>query len=136
MARVTTLAEMWWPLMDKPSIETPYCAVCGRTGHLERHHMVPRSAGQLVLPNGRLADKPTITLCGFGNAGGCHGKAHSGRLHFRWVERDVKSGFGEGYLCIHGGHVEYLLLEEPVDRLTALSMPGWRRLRKAEDWGS
>ena len=128
MARVTTLAEMWWPLMDKPSIETPYCAVCGRTGHLERHHVVKRSAGQLVLPNGHLADKPTITLCGFGNAGGCHGKGHSGRLHFRWVERETGREFDEGYLMIRGGHWECLETDEPVDYLTALSMDGWRRL--------
>ena len=104
-----------------------YCAVCGRTGHLERHHMVPRSAGQLVLPNGHLADKPTITLCGFRNAGGCHGKAHSGRLHFRWVEADAGR---EGWYLTHvkGGHLEYLLTDEPESYLDALKMDGWRPL--------
>lgn len=136
MARNGTMAEMWRDLVAAPDIETRWCAVCGRTGHLERHHMIPRSAGELVLPNGMAAHKPTITLCGFGNAGGCHGLAHSGRLHFRFVPVDMRTGFTEDGLILHGGHVEYLLTEEPVDRLTALSMPGWRRLRKCEDWGS
>lgn len=137
MADVTTMADMWVGLMAAPSVETPFCAVCGRTGHLERHHMVPRSAGRLFR-GGVEVEKPTITLCGFGNAGGCHGLAHSGLLHFRWVATDaVGGGFGRyrRMECGDGGHLEYLLPREPVGRLAALSMPGWRRLRKVpETW--
>lgn len=128
MARVTTLPEMWWPLMRSPSIDTPYCAVCGRTGHLERHHMVKRSAGRMFLDNGIEVPKPTITLCGHGNVDGCHGKAHSGMLHFRWVYTDMPADFRNGYEFARGGHLEYLMLDDSVDYLTALSMDGWRRV--------
>ena len=31
MARVTTMAPMWWPLMDGVTIKSDRCAVCGRT---------------------------------------------------------------------------------------------------------
>lgn len=129
MARVTTLPEMWWPLMAAPSISTPCCAVCGRGGHLERHHMVKRSAGRLWLPSGVEAPKPTVTLCGHGNADGCHGKAHAGLLHFRFVRADSAAGWDEGGVMIHGGHVEFLLTDEPCDYLTALGMDGWKPLR-------
>ena len=130
MARVTTLARMWWDLMGAPSIEGPCCAVCGATWPLNRHHVVPRSAGRLYR-HGVEVPKPTVMLCGSGNASGCHGKAHSGRLHFRWVEVEaVHGGFGR-YMRTEnatGGHYEVLELEEPVDRLTALGMDGWRAL--------
>lgn len=38
------MAELWWPLMDGPSVETPYCCVCGARWPLNRHHVVKRSA--------------------------------------------------------------------------------------------
>lgn len=110
MANITTMAQMWWDLMHSPSIEGDRCAVCGRGWPLNRHHMVPRSAGELY-EDGRKLKKPTIVLCGFGNAGGCHGLAHSGKLHFRFTDR-----------------LEYLLTNEPVKRLEALEMDGWRPL--------
>lgn len=124
MARVTTMAPIWWPLMECPSIETPYCAVCGKTWPLNRHHLVKRSAGQLVR-GGVVLPKPTIVLCGSGNTSGCHGLAHQGRLHFRWVESDAGS---EGWYLTHirGGHLEYLLTEEPEKYADALKMDGWR----------
>lgn len=112
MAGVTTLPPMWWPLMDAPDVITPYCAVCGRTGHIERHHMVKRSAGRLYR-DGFEVPKSLITLCGHGNADGCHGKAHSGRLHFRWSE----------------GALWYLMPPEPCGYLEAQDMDGWRRVR-------
>lgn len=122
----TTLPEMWHPLMAAPSIERPYCAICGRPHPLEQHHMVFRSAGELFDEHGRKMRKPTITLCGFGNnlmdADGrpyCHGLAHHKRLHFRWVPAGDMA-------C--AGHLEYLLLDTPCDYLTALSMDGWKRL--------
>lgn len=111
MARVTTMAAMWWPLMDAPSVETPWCAVCGRSGHVECHHMVKRSAGRLYR-DGAEVPKPTITLCGHGNADGCHGKAHSGRLHFKFED----------------GRLWYLECE-PMGYLQALESDGWREVR-------
>lgn len=83
----TTLPQMWWPLMGRPSVTLPYCPVCGRSYPLEQHHPVRRGAGKLFDENGREVKKPSITLCGFGNnlldADGrpyCHGLAHEGRL--------------------------------------------------------
>ena len=87
-------------LMDKPSIETEGCAICGRY-QVERHHIVPRSQGGT---NG-----PTVTLCGWGNTGGCHGDAHSHKLHFRY-----ENGW------------EYLQTKEPVKYELALMMKGWK----------
>ena len=137
MSGVTTLPELWHPLMKSPSIRLQRCAICGRYEPLNRHHMVKRSAGELYF-QGHALEKPTITLCGFGNhlkdADGrffCHGLAHANRLHFRWVptRTDNKGAvFGEALFC--GGHLEYLLLDTPTDYLTALSMKGWKRLPK------
>ena len=126
MARVTTLPELLVPLMDGPSVESPRCAVCGRTWPLNQHHIVKRSAGQLVR-GGVVIPKPTITLCGSGNSSGCHGLAHQDRLHFRWVEADAGR---EGWYLTHvkGGHLEYLLTDEPESYLDALKMDGWRPL--------
>ena len=103
-----TLAPMWRDLMDAPTIRADHCIVCGATFPLNQHHIVPRSAGKLYSPSGREIVKPTITLCGYGNASGCHGKAHAGRLHFRYK-----------------GRLQYLETE-PCDRLTALEKEGWR----------
>lgn len=140
MARVTTLAPMWWPLMGRPSVRLPYCPVCGRTGPLEQHHPVRRGAGSLYDEHGREVAKPTITLCGFGSnlAGAdgrpyCHGLAHHNRLHFRWVEAEASLPRGkrppglETY-SVAGGHWEYLLADEPTGYLEALELDGWRRL--------
>ncbi len=130
----TTLAKMWWPLMGKPSYKAPFCPICGRTEPLEQHHPVKRSAGKLFDDSGHEIDKPTITLCGFGNHGAdadgkpyCHGLAHDNLLHFRWVETLTKSKNTSEYQMA-GGHWEYLLLEEPCDYLTALEADGWQRL--------
>lgn len=128
MAKVDTLPEMYRPLMEGCSVSTPYCAVCGRTGvPLNRHHVVKRSAVKLYR-GGVEIPKPTITLCGSGNASGCHGLAHSGRLHFRWAE--TVNDIAHEWMHHIGGHWEYLLLDEPCDYLTALEMDGWKPLRK------
>lgn len=118
MAKVTTLPLLYHPLMGKPSITLPRCAVCGRAYPLEQHHIVRRSAGKFFR-DGREIKKPTVTLCGFGNnlsdADGreyCHGLAHHRRLHFRW---------NDGW--------EYLLTAEPCDYLHALDMDGWKAVR-------
>lgn len=135
----STLPQMWHPLMAAPSVITPHCAICGRPQPLNQHHMVFRSAGELIDEHGRKMRKPTITLCGFGNnlhdADGrpyCHGLAHHKRLHFRWVSANAarsKKDAGDYVLnSFVGGHLEYLLLDESCDYLTALAMDGWKRL--------
>ena len=125
MAKVTTLPAMYQPMMGKPSVRMARCAVCCRTWPLEQHHVVFRSAGKMFV-EGREIEKPTITLCGFGNnlqdADGreyCHGLAHHRRLYFRWVD--------DGAIAC-AGHWEYIRLDEACDYLTALRMDGWRPL--------
>lgn len=125
MARVTTLPEMLWPLMEGPSVETPRCAVCGRAAPLNRHHVVRRGAGVLYR-NGVEVPKPTIVLCGSGNASGCHGLAHQNRLHFRWRRAEWRTGPHQ--VALGSGHWEYLLCDEPTSYLDALAMDGWRPL--------
>ena len=120
-----TLPPLWRDLMKAPSMEFPYCPICGRTGHLEKHHIVKRSAGKMLREDGTEVPKPTITLCGHGNADGCHGLAHANRLHFRWVEtRKVEPT----QYSIGGGHLEYIVTDEPVKYQEALGMKGWRRV--------
>lgn len=109
MARVTTMPPLWRLLMDAPSVEAPFCCACGRAWPLNRHHVVPRSKGELWR-GGKKVPKPTAVLCGSGNASGCHGKAHSGRLHFR---------------C-EGGRMQLLETAVPVRYEEALGMDGWR----------
>lgn len=131
MASVTTLPPLLWPLMDGASVDTPYCCVCGRSGvPLNRHHVVRRGAGKLYR-NGIEVPKPLLTLCGSGNASGCHGLAHQNRLHFRWV----RGGSTYGCKADNGaGHWEYLLLDRPTKYADALEMGGWRPLRRGERW--
>lgn len=118
MAKVDTLPLYLQPLMSAPSIRLPYCAVCGRSQPLEQHHIVRRGAGKLY-DEGKEVEKPTITLCGFGNnlkdADGreyCHGLAHANRLHFRMQD----------------GRLEFIILETPTKYMEALEMEGWRLL--------
>ena len=124
MAKVSTLAEIYRPLMNGCSVETPYCCVCGTTHPLNRHHVVKRSTGNMYR-NGVKIPKPTLMLCGSGNASGCHGLAHQGRLHFRWVGTDQASG-EYWNTTVKGGHWEYLLTDEPTKYQKALDMDGWR----------
>ena len=118
MAGETTLDEMYWPLMDADTVRLPYCAVCGRARPLEQHHIVWRSWGQLWR-DGRRLEKPTVTLCGWGNnlrgpdgSMWCHGRAHHRMLHFR-NDR---------------GRLEYLMLDRPAKYQDALEMDGWEPL--------
>lgn len=87
-------------LMEAPSYTPGRCVVCGRTP-VQAHHLVPRSHGG--------SKGPVVHLCGLGNASGCHGKAHSHRLHFRYA-----------------GKLEYLLTDEPVKDYVAYDMEGWK----------
>lgn len=113
----TTMGAMWHPLMDCPDMTPGCCVICGRSWRTEKHHIVPRSAGELYR-DGVKVEKPVVELCGFGNnlrdADGRlmhHGMAHHKLLHFRWT-----------------GQLEFLITEEPCDYLTALGMEGWRRV--------
>lgn len=126
MALVSTLPEFLRPLMDGVSVKLDHCAICGRTYPLNQHHIVRRGAGKLYR-DGREVPKPTITLCGSGNTGGCHGLAHQNKLHFRWVRKDehFNRPAGQG-----AGHWEYILLDDPTPYLAALEMDGWRPLPK------
>lgn len=138
MARVDTLPEYLRPLMDGVTVRTPYCAVCGRTYPLNQHHVVRRGAGKMYR-GGREVEKPTVTLCGFGNnlhddegREYCHGLAHANRLHFRWVKTEQPCGEWFG-LHASGGHWEYLRTDEPVKYSEALKMDGWVPLRRTVD---
>ena len=132
MARETTVDALLLPMMGRPSVDLPFCAVCGRTYPLNRHHVVRRGAGKAYDGSGRELRKPTVTLCGSGNASGCHGLAHSGRLHFRWVpscgEQSRKSAVRDVWAGC--GHWEFKVTEEPAKYQDALADDeGWRRLR-------
>lgn len=85
-----TLDRTWWPLMEMGDYLPGYCVVCGRTNPINKHHMVPKSAGEVIDIRRRKMRKPLVHLCGFGNnlqdADGrfyCHGKVHQNLLHFR-----------------------------------------------------
>lgn len=123
---VCTVDAVLLPMMGKPSIdnEAHVCCICGKPA-TDRHHIVRRGAGKLVR-DGREVAKPTVRLCGIGNASGCHGLAHAGMLHFRWaatVSEDTRTG-----IVLTGGHWEYLLTDEPTKYQAALGMDGWRPL--------
>lgn len=88
-------------MMALPSIESAVCPFCGRPAS-NRHHIVPRSQGG--------AHGPTVTVCGFGNAAGCHGLLHSHVLHLRPDGR---------------GWWEWLRTDAPCKHEAALALPGW-----------
>lgn len=111
-----TLDHDLWPLMEVEGCRQRFCCVCGRTYPLNQHHLVKRSAGTLFRKGIEL-EKPTITLCGSGNTSGCHGLAHSYRLHFR-----------------NDGELEYLVTNEPTKYSKALQMKGWRPIHRASAW--
>lgn len=106
-----------WPLYDLPSLKLEWCAVCGRTWPLNQHHVIRRGDGN-VFEDGKVLEKPTITLCGSGNTSGCHGKAHDHILHFRNNE----------------GSWEYLDTGEPLADWKAAKLDGWRPC-KTDGWG-
>lgn len=127
---VCTVPEYLKPLMGRPSLDRAdgRCVWCGAPA-TDRHHIVKRSQGRWVR-NGVEVRKPTVRLCGHGNASGCHGKAHAGLLHFRWVQArpDVRRPLAEGGPGLPG-HWEGIEVREPCDTLTAWSRArGWRRL--------
>lgn len=135
MAKVDTMPIYLRPLMRGCSVKLNRCAVCGATYPLNQHHIVRRSAGKMYDCHGVELPKPTITLCGSGNTSGCHGKAHAHKLHFRWVDTDVKDRSNDfGFATIRGGHWEVLETSEPMREFEASQVEdGWRPLRGQED---
>ena len=135
MAGKDTLPEIYRPLMKAPSVTAPHCVVCGATDGLNQHHVVWRSWGNLFDQWGRKAKKPTVTLCGAGNASGCHKKAHDRKLHFRYVEHDFMPPRGSvnmnGSVMVmgtKGGHLEFLETDT-TDYATALEERGWQHIK-------
>lgn len=128
-----TLNELYKPLMGKPSISNAegICCWCGAPGATNHHHIVPRSAGNVVV-NGRALSKPTVLLCGDGNASGCHGKAHQHLLHFRWhdaYEEHRRDKVAVPHHDVGSGHIEGIELDEPMKYQKALEIEeGWRRV--------
>ena len=77
-------------LMDAPSLpDSPFCAVCGSTYKVERHHVVRRSQG------GTLG--PTVPLCIE-----CHTKHHSQEaLAFDYADGTWLYDDGDGWQPLH-----------------------------------
>lgn len=125
----STLAPIYWPLMLLDDHKAEFCLICGRAKPLNDHHIVFRSAGNLIKLDGTVVPKPVITLCGFGNIEGdadgnfyCHGKAHNGLLFFRnndqvleFLDLTSPEFWSESEKTFH-----------EVSYLEALSMNGWR----------
>lgn len=128
---VCTVPEFLKPLMGKPSIDNAEgrCCWCGAPNATNRHHIVKRSQGKWV-KDGREVSKPTVRLCGDGNASGCHGKAHSGKLHFRWVDPKPSRFTDEWSRSPLGsGHWEARESDEPCDVMAAWGeKDGWRKI--------
>lgn len=123
-----TLPAYLRPLMDGVSVRAGRCVVCGAPAH-DQHHVVRRGAGKMYR-GGIEVPKPTLTLCGSGNASGCHGLAHAQRLHFRWVKKSCRFNDSASY---GSGHWEWLLTDEPMKELRAQGIEGgWKPIRT--DW--
>lgn len=75
-------------LLDRPSVDSGRCAVCGMAAG-DRHHVIPKRMGGRSRELERRI--PTVLLCGWGNTGGCHGLAHDHVLHFGWD--DARGGW-------------------------------------------
>lgn len=104
------MPEIYRHMMGAPSLRLDRCAVCGAPYPLEQHHVVWRSWGELY-EDGEKVEKPTITLCGFGNnLPWCHGLVHHRMLHFDYRE----------------GEWKWLRTKKPTKYQDALEMDGWK----------
>lgn len=93
-------------LLDKPSLKSDTCCVCGAPASND-HHVIPKGMG-----GSKLAKRiPTVSLCGMGNTSGCHGKAHSGRLFF---------DYRDGAWVYHES-------SEPMTMFDAHELSGWEK---------
>ena len=104
-------------LFDRPSVvDADFCAICGRPAS-NAHHVIQKGMGGVS----KETDKriPRIRLCGSGNASGCHGLVHQGKLHLNWDD------------CL-GGWVFFMTPDPVSDELcwelhsdAYLPVPGW-----------
>lgn len=79
-----SIEDCW--LITRPSLERPYCVVCGSTYGIEQHHVVPRSRTV-----GRKDRGPTVSLCKM-----CHVRNHSCR-HITFTYDD--GWYADGKRC-------------------------------------
>lgn len=93
------------------------CEACGRNARLELHHRVYRSRGGAGDAGNALA------LCGFGNAGGCHGIAHSG--HGERLGLSVRSGGDPAEVPVRLYRFGLVLLDVEGRVLRALGQACW-----------
>ena len=115
----STIDSLYLPLMQVKSIRLNHCAICGRPSPLEQHHIVFRSQGKLFDGDSEV-EKPTITLCGFGNnlrdSSGryyCHGLAHHRMLHFR---------------CGTNKELEYVKTKSPCKYSEVIKTDEWKKV--------
>ena len=90
-------------LLNQPSLRRAYCVVCGKPAN-NQHHVIIKGMGGTKYAK----QIPTVSLCGMGNASGCHGLAHTGRLFF-----DYRDGW---YYC---------QVREPITYEIALEYGEW-----------
>ena len=76
-----SMSEYERELLGAPSHRSSRCLACGKVAQND-HHVIPKRMGGRCKEILRLI--PTVSLCGLGNASGCHKLAHEGRLHFRY----------------------------------------------------
>lgn len=78
---MTALNRQQARYLDKPSLKSDVCAVCGRKAANDHHVIVKGLGGVSKELEKRI---PTISLCGMGNVTGCHGAAHKHRIEFEY----------------------------------------------------
>lgn len=75
-------------LGDAHRLEEGMNCVCCRVNPATNAHHEPAKGmggGKAIMLHNKLLRPSLHALCGFGNAGGCHGLRHSGDLKIRWV---------------------------------------------------
>ena len=71
-------------LMGMPHILTDTCFICGRQT-TNKHHLTEKGLGNKFLTlHGHKLESALISVCGSGNASGCHGKFHAHKIKVRW----------------------------------------------------
>ena len=80
----TKLTKAWALLSSKLRKETPFCQKCGRTEHLQVHHLLPRK----LYPQLLLEESLLIVLCPRCHTF-CRESAHKDGLAFAiWLEKN------------------------------------------------
>lgn len=108
-------------IFNAPSVRREWCVVCGRPAQND-HHVIPGHRHKTK----NYPESPTLSLCGMGNASGCHGLAHSHKLHFRAVPVEILLFGGMRKTVLEW---EYLITDEPVKEQDAQELDGWKVIR-------